>query len=79
MVTLGVFVCMKTFELVLLCLFPPNLMFFIIDNINAEYIPSKFDNYLVVHEEPEHLTYFRTNISAWTVLYMETFFLSVNR
>ena len=49
-------------------------MFVIIDIINAEYIPTKFDNYLVVHEEPEHITYFRTNISAWTVLYMETFF-----
>ena len=34
----------------------------------------KLDNYLAVHVEPEHITYFRTNRSAWIVLYMETFF-----
>jgi len=28
-----------------------------------------------MHEEPEHITYFRTNRSAWTVLYMEKFFV----
>ena len=40
---------------------------------------TKFDNYLVVHEGPEHITYFRIYCSAWTVLYMKTSFLSVNR
>jgi len=32
MVTLGVYVCIKKLELVLLCLFSPYFMFFIIDN-----------------------------------------------
>ena len=37
------------------------------------------DNYIAVHEEPEHITYFRIYRSAWTVFFnMETFF-SVNR
>jgi len=40
----------------------------------VEYLSTKFDNYLAMHEEPEHITYFRTHHSAWTVLYMETFF-----
>jgi len=35
---------MNTLECVLLCLFIPLLMFFIIDN--KQYIPTKFDNYL---------------------------------
>ena len=26
--------------------------------MNELYFPSKFNNYLVVHEEPEHITYF---------------------
>ena len=29
----------------------------------------------MVHEEPEHITRFRTYRSTWTVVYMETFFL----
>ena len=29
----------------------------------------KFDNYV----DPEHITYFRTYRSAWTVMYMKTF------
>jgi len=43
------------------------------------FLPSKFDNYFAVHEEPKHITYFRTYHTAWTVLYIEPFFLSVNR
>ena len=35
-------------------------MFFIIDN--EEYlIYTQYDNYLAVHKEPEHKTYFRTS------------------
>jgi len=69
---------MKTFERVLLFLFSPQFMcFFIIDNQRG-IIPTKFDNYLAVHEKPEHITYFRTKRSAWAFLYKETFFLSVN-
>ena len=34
----------------------------------------KFDNYLAVHEVPEHINYSRTYRSAWTVLFMETCF-----
>jgi len=30
-----------------------------------------------MHEEHEHITYVCTYRSAWIVLYMETFFLSV--
>jgi len=59
MVTLGLFVCMKTLECVLLCLFLPYLMFFINyisiterETINKEYFPTEFDNYLVVHGSP---------------------------
>jgi len=67
---------MKRLERVLLSLFSPYLMFFITDKltIDEEYLPTKFDNYLAMHEEPEHITYFRTHRSTWTVLYMETFF-----
>jgi len=50
-------------------------MFFIID----KYFSTKFENYLAVHEKPEHITYFRMYRSAWIILYMETLFLSVNR
>jgi len=68
---------METFEGVLLCLLSQCVMFFIIDNVRG--ILSKFDNYLAVHEEPERITYVRTHRSAWTVLYMKTFFfLSLN-
>jgi len=41
---------------------------------NEEYFPTKFDNYLDMHQEPEHIIYFRTYRSTWTVLYIETFF-----
>jgi len=51
-------------------------MFFIIDNQRG-ILSYQFDNYLAVHEEPEHITYVRTYRSTWTVLYMETFFLFV--
>ena len=54
-------------------------MFNVFFLINEEYFPTKFDDYLAVHEEPEHITYFRTYGSAWTVLYMETLFLYINR
>ena len=37
--------------------------------INEEYFPTKFDNYLAVHEEPEHITYVRIYRFAWIVLY----------
>jgi len=41
---------MKTLERILVCLFSPYLMFFI-----KKYFPTKFDNYLAVHKEPEHM------------------------
>ena len=63
--------CMKTIEHVLLCLFSPYLLFFVIDN---QYFPTKFDNNDYLHEEPEHITYVRTYRSARTVLYVKTFF-----
>jgi len=37
----------------------------------------QFDNYLAVHEESESINYFRTYRSAWTVLYIETFFVQL--
>ena len=47
-------------------------MFF--PKINEEYFSTEFNNYRAVHEEPELITYCRTYRSAWTVVYMETFF-----
>ena len=32
--------------------------------LNKAYFPTKFDNYLAVHEEPEHITHVRTYRSA---------------
>mgnify|MGYP000390943642 CR=1 FL=1 len=58
---------MNTLEPVLLCLFSPYLMFFIIDNQRRN---TKFDDYLAVHDE----LFFRIYRSAWIVLYMKTFF-----
>ena len=45
-------------------------MFFIID----KYFSTKFENYLAVHEKPEHITFVRTYRSSWIVLYIETVF-----
>jgi len=53
-------------------------MFFTIDNQRG-ILSTKFDNYLAMHEEPEHIIYCRTYRSARTVLYMEIYFLSINR
>ena len=62
---------MNTLEPVLLCLFSPYLIFFIIGNQRRN---TKFDDYLAVHDEPELIIFFRTYRSAWIVLYMKTFF-----
>ena len=62
---------MNMFGRVLLGLFSPYLMFFIIDNQRG--ILTKNDNYHAVHEEPEHITNVCTNRSAWTVVYLESF------
>jgi len=49
-------------------------VFFIIDNQRGIlFFPTRLDNYLAVHEESEHITYFRTYRSAWTVLYTIVF------
>ena len=61
-------------------LFSLYFMFFMIDNQRGilsnqiRQLPCR------AREALKHITYFRTYSSAWTVLYMETFFLlSVNR
>ena len=59
-------------------LFLQYLMFFLRDNqqgilsYQSQQLPCRA-------REAEHITYFLTYCSVWTVLYMETFFLSVNR
>ena len=68
-----VIVYMKTLGRVLLCLFSPYLMFFII--ANQQGILSYQIRQLPCRARgAEHETYVRTYRSAWTVLYMETCF-----
>jgi len=47
--------------------------------INEEYFPTKFDNYFVVHEELEHITYFAPTVPHKQFCTWKHFFLSVNR
>ena len=42
------------------------LYVFIWTDIHEEYISIEFDKFHVVHEEPEHKSYFDTHRSAWT-------------
>jgi len=79
MVTLGVFVCMNTLERVLLCVFVPCIMVFFIIDTQLVILSYQILQLPCMHEEPEHITYFLTYRSAWTILYVETVFLSVIR
>ena len=56
-----------------------HILCFLEKTIHEEYISIEFDKFHVMHVEPKHKSYFRTHHSAWTVLYMSTCFLSVNR
>ena len=40
--------------------------------------PTRFDNYIAVHEDPEHITYFRTYRSAWMDTWGRFFFPLIN-
>jgi len=66
---------MKTFERNLLCLFFRHIFHYTQSTRNS-FLPN-FGHYLAVHEEPKHITDFRTYRSAWTVLYMENIVFSL--
>ena len=76
------FVVLRSFRrlvCVLQCSFSPYVMGFFEKTIHEEYISIESTNSMSCTRNPSTKSYFLTHRSAWTVLYMNTSFLSVNR